>query len=581
MLRALTMGLGLLLAGQAVAEGCHLINYGTLPVEMVDERATTRVQVDGKEVRFLLDTGGFFNLMSRATAASLGLNVAPAPFGFGIRGLGGSASVGQTRIRKLGILDATLPNVVFMVGGTDAGEGLLGANLLDIADLEIDLAHGKMTLFKGEDCAKTPLAYWVKDGRFEVADTRPAQDRFDRRTLLQVVVNGTTLQAVLDSGAAATVITRKAAERAGIALQGPDAKLIGSSIGVGPKAVQAWTAKVRSFSVGTETIQNSEMEVVDGRLGDDTDVLLGIDFMLAHHLFVANSQRRLYFTYNGGRVFTLATASGAPGGAASDPGPALQNADDYALRGRAHLSRGEAQAAVADLDQAVRMAPDRAAYYLARAQAHGTLGQLDAAAADLDAALRLQPDSVDGLLARAQLRLQRADRAGATADTAAASTLAPRGSAQARQVVVLDLALAQPAAALPLLDGWIELHRDDATLGAALNQRCWARGLADQLLDDALKDCRKAIKRDGANGAYLDSLGLIQLRRQHYAESIDAYQQALAQRPDVAWSHYGLGLARLRAGQTQAGLAELATARRLDPHIEATAASYGLVAPKP
>jgi hypothetical protein len=33
------------------------------------------------------------------------------------------------------------------------------------------------------------------------------------------------------------------------------------------------------------------------------DMLLGLDFLRAHRVLVANSQRRIYFTYTGGRVF--------------------------------------------------------------------------------------------------------------------------------------------------------------------------------------------------------------------------------------------------------------------------------------
>jgi tetratricopeptide (TPR) repeat protein len=113
-------------------------------------------------------------------------------------------------------------------------------------------------------------------------------------------------------------------------------------------------------------------------------------------------------------------------------------------------------------------------------------------------------------------------------------------------------------------------------LGSALNERCWARGLSNQMLDDALKDCHKAIKRDGENAAYLDSLGLVELRLGHYPESIKAYEQAVAQNPRSAWSRYGLGVAKIHSGQVDAGKADLVAARALSPEIEARATKYGL-----
>jgi clan AA aspartic protease (TIGR02281 family) len=577
---------GLLFASQAWAERCQLKSYGTLPVEMDGGRATTVVKINGNDTRFALDTGAFYNTMSKASAASLGLKLRPMPFGFRLTGIGGDSDAQFTHVKQFGILDTTLDNIDFIVGGTDTGYGLLGANLLDFADLEIDLAHGKLTLFKLDHCNDLSLAYWSKNG-YNVADTEPANSQVDRRTFLNVTIDGKKVRALLDSGAAATVLSRHAAERIGIDLDAPDVKAGMTSIGLGGKPVKTWIVRIDSFSVGTETIQHSQMMVIDGEFGDnETDMLLGVDFLLAHHMFVANSENKVYFTYNGGRVFTFADVpsdggkSGASG-TTDDKGAASKTASDYALSGEAHLSRGEAPAAVADLDEAIRLAPDQAAYYVSRARAHAADKQPDAALADLDKSLSLEPKNLDALLLRAELRYIRSDRAGATADATAASAVAPAGSTQARLVAALYIQLDQPAAALPMLDDWIRLHSNDAMLGTVLNERCWARGLSNQMLDDALKDCRKAIRRDGENPAYLDSLGMVQLRLGRYADSIATYEQALMQNPHAAWSRYGLGLAKIRNGQAAAGQADLAAARTLDPDIETRAVKYGLTVAGP
>jgi clan AA aspartic protease (TIGR02281 family) len=581
------LGIGLLLASQAWAGRCQLKDYGTLPVEMVGGHATTVVKINGSNTRFALDTGAFYNIMSKASASSLGLRLRPAPFDFRITGVGGDANAQITHVKEFGILGTTLDNIDFIVGGTDAGYGLLGANLLDFADLEIDLAHGKLTLFKVDHCDNLPLAYWSKDGNYNVADIVPSNSSVDRRTFLNITINGKQVRALIDSGAFATVLSRRAAERVGIDLNAPDVKAGVSGIGVGGKPVKTWTVRIDAFSVGTETIHHSQMQVIDGQFGsDDTDILLGIDFLLAHHMFIANSENKAYFTYNGGRVFTFAEApsdsdKSDAGTAANGNDAAQKTAPDYALSGEAHLSRGEPKAAVADLDEAIRMAPDQATYYVARARAHAADSQPDAALTDLDKSLSLDPKNVDALLLRAQLRFMHNDRTGATADVTAASALAPAASTQARLIASLYVQLDQPAAALPILDEWIRLHTNDAMLGSVLNERCWARGLSNQMLDDALKDCRKAIKRDGENPAYLDSLGMVQLRLGHYPESITAYELATAQNPHSAWSRYGLGLAKIRSGQTDAGKADLIAARTLNPEIEALAAKYGLTAAGP
>jgi len=45
----------------------------------------------------------------------------------------------------------------------------------------------------------------------------------------------------------------------------------------------------------------------------DADMLLGSDFFVSHHVFVANSQHKLYVTYNGGPVFNLTKTTRPPG----------------------------------------------------------------------------------------------------------------------------------------------------------------------------------------------------------------------------------------------------------------------------
>ncbi|QKR99048.1 tetratricopeptide repeat protein [Sphingomonas sp. CL5.1] len=568
----------------ARAEECKVAKYGTLPVEMAGLRATTHVGINGRDTRFILDTGAFFNTMPRATAEALALKREPAPPGFYLTGIGGSASVELTRVKDFGILGTTMHDVAFLVGGSDAGAGLLGANLLNFADAEADLAHGQYTLFKTTGCGKRALAYWAQDGNYRVADLIAGESRLDRTPTLYVTVNGHRVKAALDSGAVSTLITRRAAERAGIDLTAPDVQASYAAHGIGTKSYRSWTVRVAAYSIGTETIQHAQMQVMDGDMGSSAnapEMLLGIDFFLAHRMFIANSQRKLYFTYNGGRVFSLSkapTGSDKPAADGADTAGGPKTAADYALRGRASLSRGEPAKALTDLDAAIRLDPDKPDYYLARAQAHMHERQREQALADLDRALALAPRDIEALLLRARINFRRKDQAAALRDVDAANGIATPGSPQARQVATAYIALDQPDRALPLLDAWIRLHRDDGTLGNALNERCWARGLAGQMLDGALDDCRKAIRRDGPKPGYLDSLGLVQLRLGHYAEAVDAYGKAAQQLSSNPWTRYGLGLARLRSGDTAGGNADIAAAKALDKDIAEQFAKFGIEA---
>jgi len=559
--------------------GCHLAKFGALPVEMVGLRASVPAKVNGRSTHFILDTGAFFSMMSSASAASLGVEPVAATKNLKLVGIGGDVKAQQAFVDDLHIAGLSADNAPFIIGGTDAGSALLGANLLDQDDLELDLAHGKVTLFRESQCDNTPMAYWAKE--FHVVDLEPSHDPYDRRTFLTVTINGTKLHALLDSGAQSSVMTRSAAERAGIDLKTADGNA-GVVTGIGAKSMREWEVHIDAVSVGTEIIQNTEMLVVDGSIAKGTDMLLGADFLLAHHVYISNIQNKAYFTYNGGRVFSHERAPAASdtfdGGVAGENDGKPKTAADYFLRGQGHLSRDELKDALADLDKAIVLSPGRSTYYVARARAYEAGKRPDAALTDLDSALSIDPKNSDALLMRAQLRLSRNDREGAASDVKALSTMLPSGSMQAQAVAAININLGQPMAALPLLDGWIMVHDNDAMLGHVLAERCLARGLSNQVLDEALRDCHDAIHRDGKKPEYLESLGLVEWRLGHYSDSIKAYKQALDKAPNSAWSRYGLGVAEIRDGLQDTGNADLNAARALDPHIDELAAKYGLTA---
>jgi predicted aspartyl protease len=394
-MNAITAGVFLAFASNSAAHpatDCKVSDFGTLPVDMTGEQATTIVKVNGENTRFILDTGAFFNSMSKANADALQLRREAAPFGLRGSGIGGDFSLQVARIKEFGILGTSLRDIEFLVGGSDIGMPLIGANLLDFADLDIDLARGKLRMMKaqGRDCDRASMAYWAKNGDYEVVELRRLDNPNDRRSFVTVFINGKPVKALLDTGAYATLLTRKAANSAGIDLDSPGVESSYITYGLGTKGYKTWTAPVDTFTVGTETIQHSKMQVFDGTISDDyTEMLLGVDFFLAHHLFIANSQHKVYFTYNGGRVFTLAKPPGQSASPQTSPGDdkdTPKNADDLARLGQAHLSRGESAAALADLDEAIRLAPN-AANYLVRARVHLILDQLNAALADLDKSL--------------------------------------------------------------------------------------------------------------------------------------------------------------------------------------------------
>jgi hypothetical protein len=292
-------------APAAEAAACHLA-MTDIPVTMHGTRPLLDAKIDGHDMRLLADSGASISLLSPETAKTLGLFLRPLSFGFELEGVGGGVAPLYGVVRRFELAGAVVPNVVFAVGGSESGDeaaGIVGQNLWHVADDDYDLANGMIRLVRPSGCGGASLAYWDKDGSASMILMDTLNPR-DRRTASSAAINGTTVSVLFDTGASASVLTYDAARRAGVDPFGPNTRPGGRSRGIGPRTVETRIAIVDSFAIGNETISHAKLRLVNER-DRSQDMLLGADFFLSHHVYVANSQGRIYFTYNGGPVFSL------------------------------------------------------------------------------------------------------------------------------------------------------------------------------------------------------------------------------------------------------------------------------------
>ena len=575
---------------RALAAGCTL-SFVDLPVTMSGQRATIPVKINGAPAVLQVDSGDFYSFIAAPSAAALHLPLRAAPETMDvIRGVGGDAEIYKTTINALTIGGSVLPQLDFIVGGGGLGDGvdgLLGQNILARGDVEYDLGHGVMRLAHPTGCGDKMLAYWDKTDPYSVLNIGAISQDADLTTS-SVMVNGITMRAMFDTGASTSFLTLAAAKRAGIDPHDPGVVPAGASGGIGRKRVNTWIAPVKSFKIGDEEIRNTHI-----RIGDSTalnrDMLIGADFFLSHHVYVANSQRKLYFTYNGGPVFNLTVdtpsgsrtgqtseAAGEASGPAEDGSPEPTDAAGFSRRGAAYLSRRDLPHAIADLTRAIALAPAEPNYPYQRALAYLENRQTDLAAADLDHAIALKPDYLSALATRARLHLARKEKSLALADLDAADRAAAKPANVRLQLANLYLQAENPARAVNQLDLWIGSHADDSQKAEALGARCWAKGLAGADLKGALADCNQSLELAPKSAGVLDSRGLARLRLGELDKSIADYDAALSLNPKVAWSLYGRGLAKLKKGEKNEGDADIAAAVALKPRLPDEAKGYGI-----
>jgi tetratricopeptide (TPR) repeat protein/predicted aspartyl protease len=571
-----------------------------LPVTIQGTRPVIDAKFNGQGVKLLVDSGASFSLISSAAVEQYKLRTGMAPFGLVMRGIGGSTVPSLATVKVFTIANVDVSNVEFLVSGNEVGAGggsggLIGQNFLERWDVEYDLAKGMIRLMKDEDCRKTLLAYWLTPGQsYTVINIQNPTPRAPL-TIGSAYVNGVKIRVTFDTGASLSLLSRLAAERAGIKIDMPGVVDGGMSRGIGRSMVKTYIAPFDSFKFEDgEEIRRTHLRIADINL-DTSDMLLGADFFLSHRVFVANSQNKLYFTYNGGPVFNLQTVSqpapepttnpaadtAGPKQADSDSKkPAEEQIDAAALarRGSAFAGRRDFDHALTDLTRASELEPGNPEYIYRRGQVYLQKGDAEKALVDFNRALELKPDDVPALMSRAELRIRGGNRLDARSDLDAVDKFAAK-----QADIRYELAFAyervnlQPAA-LTQFDLWIPAHDEDARLVNARNGRCWARAILGQDLALAIKDCNFAVSHSikGSNAEFLDTRALVRLRLGDYGQSIEDYDAALKINPQMARALYGRGLANIKKNKIAEGEADLASAEKIAPKIAEQFEAHGI-----
>lgn len=287
-------------AWQAEPKRCQLAQIMTLPVRYTgpDLNLTIEGRIDGTPADMLVDTGSNATILTRTATERRGLSLRPT--NGRAYGIGGAARIYSAAIKEFKAGPAAITNsrvrVLGDFGTAPSFEAILGAPFLFQSDLEISLATKEIKFFKPSNCDDVNLAYWDENAveiPFRWGSSGKTNPEF------KVLLNGKEVTAVIDSGAATTVMTRRAAEKAGLKMNTPETGRAGEAGGVGTKRIARWNATLDKLQIGRETISNADVGVIDTN-DLDVDLLLGADFLRSHRVMFAMSQRKLYFTYVGG-----------------------------------------------------------------------------------------------------------------------------------------------------------------------------------------------------------------------------------------------------------------------------------------
>jgi len=286
---------------------CTYTEVADMPIKYAGPGLEPAVEgvLDGKPAVMLVDTGAFDTSLTMNAVVKRDLVMHMT--GRYVEGVSGSSRLYAARIGEFAIGPVKSKRnrldlyVIGETAFTPAYDAIVGAPFLLQADLEFDLRAKHMKFFRPQNCSDTPLNYWKED-------TVAVPFEFTRSTSpnphLKVLVNGKEMDAIIDTGAGRSALTLRAAKRLGIDVKSADVTRVGTTGGIGADRAAFWMAPVKTVEIGGEVIRDAELGIMDVQSDVSIDLFLGQDFLRAHRVLFAMSQRKVYLAYLGGDVFT-------------------------------------------------------------------------------------------------------------------------------------------------------------------------------------------------------------------------------------------------------------------------------------
>ena len=312
-------------AGTAFAQGvwpeeCKLTRMAELPISFKSGHAIIPAQIGGKTVAMELDTGSPVTGLTKDTIADLGL-VTHLQNSRLILDIAGVVADEYVRVSDFKLDHMERGGVYFSVlqPMRDAG-GALGADVLRNYDVELDTAHGRLTLFRPHPCDDRAV-YWTgtytvipistvtgngnRNGFGTVIPGRVVKGGLNKEGVLNaghirvpVTLDGQQVDAVIDTGAPLSLISMSEAKRLfGIDAANTDVKAAGRLVGGAGGELQAYSYPFKTLTMGGVSVTNPKIRIGEGQnflQADYASLLLGMDLLQQLHLYIAYNEGKLY-----------------------------------------------------------------------------------------------------------------------------------------------------------------------------------------------------------------------------------------------------------------------------------------------
>lgn len=266
------------------AQDCSLTTISAFRMDLGESgRVRIPVFLNHHPFKMLIDTGAYFSVASPTVADPLGIKIYKAE-DFALVGWGGQMSNRFLEVQQFSMGKTGRETTKFMVLNTsDEFDGLIGADFLIYFDLDFDFAKARLNFISPKHCPGK-VVYWTQGPYGAVPFSYLQHD-----IALKIVLDGKTVDAILDTGAATTVMSQ---ERA-IDLFGLDKKKA-------PEGLARDLFKQMSF--GSVTVKSPAITLVSDDksklMGSGTkpSMILGMDVLRNLHFYISYKEEMIYVT---------------------------------------------------------------------------------------------------------------------------------------------------------------------------------------------------------------------------------------------------------------------------------------------
>jgi predicted aspartyl protease len=289
--RGLALAASALLAACATAP-CDPSQGDVLQIYRAGGKPVVPVEVNGRRVPFLVDTGASATALFQESADSLRVAIDPRrnTLAWGVAGESRqqNALVGQLRVGQREMTNLTVPVVTHSNPGRLPMVGLIGADILRGSELEIDFPGQRFVLHDARACrAGTPP--WQDE-----YDTIPVEVLPSGLVRLRMRVNGIGVWGLLDSGADHSTMLRSTAQRLEVPSEALDGKPVGVVHGVGGTRLELRVQRFDTVEIGAETLRDVPMGIIDLQGTHPFGLVLGLEYFVQRRLWLSYTRQRLY-----------------------------------------------------------------------------------------------------------------------------------------------------------------------------------------------------------------------------------------------------------------------------------------------